>query len=66
LCVAGGGTNATANCVIDLVALELQDPTWSLPSFINATGNGANRWTKLTYESLSDAFDRGVALFLDK
>ena len=47
---------------VDLVALELQDPTWSLPSFVNATGNGANRWKNLSYEELSNAFDRGVAL----
>jgi hypothetical protein len=123
ICVANGGTNATANCVtpaiakainkvwygqtvdgsvpspsvdnggaptlsgvhrwfgmargtsltalasatpssidIDLVALELQDPTWSLPTFLNATSNGTNRWKNLTYDQLSDAYDRGVAL----
>lgn len=46
----------------DLVALELQDPTLATPSFINATGNGANLWKNLTYAQLSNAADRGLAL----
>ncbi|OUM03945.1 tannase/feruloyl esterase family alpha/beta hydrolase [Variovorax sp. JS1663] len=46
----------------DMVALELQDPTWATPTFINATGNGANRWQQLGYADLSNAFDQGVAL----
>ncbi|VTU22432.1 Tannase and feruloyl esterase [Variovorax sp. RA8] len=46
----------------DMVALELQDPTWATPSFINATGNGADRWKTLSYAGLSNAFDQGVAL----
>ena len=46
----------------DMVALELQDPTISTPAFINATGNGANRWKNLGYADLSQAFDRGVTL----
>ena len=31
-----------------MVALELQDPTWAQPNFINAVGNGADRWKTLT------------------
>jgi feruloyl esterase len=56
----GGPTPFTI--ATDMVALELQDPTWATPSFINATGNGVNRWTTLSYANLSNAFDQGVVL----
>jgi feruloyl esterase len=46
----------------DHVALEMQNPTLGMPSFQNATGNGANGWMSLGYAGLSTAFDRGVAL----
>jgi hypothetical protein len=46
----------------DMVALELQDPQLATPSFVNATGNGADGWKALSYAALSNAFDRGVAL----
>jgi len=46
----------------DMVALELQDPTYATPSFVNATGNGANRWRQLTYSDLANAYAQGVAL----
>jgi len=46
----------------DMVALELQDPSYATPSFINATGNGANRWMDLNYGDLANAYDRGIAL----
>ena len=46
----------------DMVALELQDPTIATPSFINATGNGANGWKNLTYGQLANAAAQGVAL----
>src|SRR5258708_4174823 len=46
----------------DLVALELQSPTLATPSFINATGNGANGWKNLSYAQLANAFDQGVIL----
>jgi feruloyl esterase len=46
----------------DLVALELQDPTLSTTTFVNATGNGANLWKNLSYAQLSTAADRGIAL----
>lgn len=46
----------------DMVALELQDPTIATPSFLNATGNGADGWKSLTYAQLANAWDRGVAL----
>jgi len=46
----------------DVVALELQDPTIAGPSFINATGTGANRWQSMTYADLAYARDQGEAL----
>jgi hypothetical protein len=46
----------------DMVALELQDPTYSTPFFVNATGSGANRWRELTYADLSNATSQGLAL----
>jgi feruloyl esterase len=46
----------------EIVALELQDPTLAVAGFINATGNGADRWRSLTYAQLSNAWDRGVEL----
>jgi len=46
----------------DMVALEMQNPTLATPSFINATGNGANGWRSLSYLQLADAYDRGVSL----
>ena len=46
----------------DLVALELQDPTLSTTTFVNATGNGANLWKSLSYAQLSTAADCGIAL----
>lgn len=44
------------------VALNLQDPTLATPDFVNATGNGANRWKGLSYAQLANASDRGKAL----
>jgi len=46
----------------DMVALEMQNPTLATPSFINATGNGANGWRNLSYLQLAEAYDRGVSL----
>ena len=46
----------------DMVALELQDPTFATASFQNATGNGANRWMELSYAGLANAYFRGMAL----
>jgi feruloyl esterase len=60
--LAGLGGATPFTIATDMVALELQDPTWATPSFINATGNGINRWTSLSYADLSNAFDQGVAL----
>src|SRR5262249_20398778 len=36
----------------DMVALEKQDPTLATPTFMNATGNGMNRWKQLSYGDL--------------
>lgn len=46
----------------DMVALELQNPTIATPTFLNASGNGANLWQLMSYAQLSNAFDRGIAL----
>src|SRR5205809_1748228 len=46
----------------DLVALELQNPMLATPSFINATGNGANGWKSLSYAQLANAYDQGLIL----
>lgn len=46
----------------DVVALELQDPTYADPGFLNATGNGQSKWKSLGYAQLTNAYERGVAL----
>jgi len=46
----------------ELVALELEDPTLAPEGFVNATGNGASGYKKLTYADLNRAFDRGIEL----
>jgi feruloyl esterase len=46
----------------DLVALEMQNSTLATPSFVNATGNGANLWKSLSYGQLADAYDKGLML----
>ncbi len=46
----------------DMVALELQDPTYSTPFFVNTTGTGAKRWSGMTYADLASAGDQGIAL----
>src|SRR5581483_4732011 len=45
-----------------LVSWELQSPSLATPSFINATGNGANGWMGLSYGRLADAYDQGLVL----
>jgi hypothetical protein len=46
----------------DMVAIELQDPTYAEPTFTNATGNGMNRWMDLDYAGLANAYFHGLAL----
>ena len=46
----------------DMVALELQDPTYATTSFKNTTGNGADKWKQLTYVDLANAYYQGIAL----
>lgn len=58
----GLGTSTVFTLSTDMVALNLQNPTLADPSFVNATGNGADGWKSLSYEQLSNAMDRGVAL----
>ena len=55
------GTNPFS-IATDMVALEMQDPTLATPSFVNATGNGANGWKSLPYAKLAIAYDNGVTL----
>jgi hypothetical protein len=59
---SNGGVAAPFTISTDLVALELQNPTLATPSFINATGNGANGWKNLTYAQLANAADQGLVL----
>jgi len=47
---------------MDQVALELQDPTYAGTTFLNATGNGANKWKTLDYAGLAQAYAKGIAL----
>ena len=46
----------------DQVALNLQDSRYARPEFINAAGNGQNRWKSLTYAGFADMLAQGVAL----
>lgn len=46
----------------DMVALEMQNPGLATPSFLNATGNGADGWKALGYAELATASARGVSL----
>jgi feruloyl esterase len=46
----------------DMVALALQDPTYATPGFLDAVGNGADRWKTLGYADLANAWYQGVAL----
>lgn len=50
---------------MDQVALNLQDPRYARPEFINATGNGQNLWKNLTYQNYADMLARGAALNQD-
>lgn len=45
-----------------VVAQEMQDPTIAEPRFLNASGNGQSKWTRLSYKQLSDAYNRGIVL----
>jgi len=56
------GVPAPFSIATDLVALELQNPTLATPSFVNATGNGANGWKNLSYAQLANAYDQGLIL----
>ncbi len=61
-----GGSNAGVpmpfSIATDIVALERQNPSLATPSFVNATGNGANGWKTLSYAQMADAYDFGVIL----
>jgi hypothetical protein len=61
-----GGSNAGVpapfSIATDMVALEMQTPSLATPSFVNATGNGANGWKNLSYAQMATAYDQGVIL----
>jgi feruloyl esterase len=59
---SNAGVPAPFTIATDLVALELQNPTLATPSFVNATGNGANGWKNLSYTQLAHAYDQGLTL----
>ena len=67
---SSAGVPAPFTIATDLVALELQKPTLATPSFINATGNGANGWRipafpapgSFGYPQLAEAYDQGLIL----
>jgi feruloyl esterase len=47
------------------LALNLQNPAYARPTFVNATGNGADQWKTLTYagpNSIANAFAQGLTL----
>jgi feruloyl esterase len=46
----------------DMVALELQDPSYATPTFMNAVSNGLNRWQQMTYADLASAYNQGIAM----
>jgi feruloyl esterase len=56
------GTPLPFTIATDMVALEMQNPTLATPSFINATGNGANGWMALSYAQMAQAYDDGIDL----
>lgn len=56
------GVPAPFTISTDMVALEMQNPSLATPSFVNATGNGANGWMALSYAQMAQAYDLGVDL----
>jgi hypothetical protein len=46
----------------DMAALTLQDPSYGTPSFVNATGNGVNRWRDLGYADMAFIFQQAINL----
>lgn len=59
---SAAGVPAPFTIASDTVALSLQDARYATPTFVNATGNGADRWKTLTYAELANASAQGVAL----
>lgn len=46
----------------DQVALNLQNSAYARPEFLNATGNGQDRWKDLTYAGFANMLSQGAAL----
>lgn len=44
----------------DQVALDLHNPSFATPSFVNTTGNGADGWKALTYAGFANALNQGA------
>ncbi|SIO72021.1 feruloyl esterase [Burkholderia sp. GAS332] len=62
---AMGAVNGVATpfpVATDQVAIQLGDASISTPAFHNATGNGTNGWTSLSYAQLANASKRGILL----
>ncbi|MFK0206334.1 tannase/feruloyl esterase family alpha/beta hydrolase [Agrobacterium sp. NPDC090283] len=46
----------------EMIALELLNPGYADPSFVNQSGNGQSLWKTLSYTQLAHAYDQGQAL----
>ncbi len=59
---SASGTSANSAANAEFIALALQNPTLAGPTFKNATGNGRDLWTLMSYEQVANAFERGNAM----
>jgi hypothetical protein len=46
----------------DQIALNLQNPIYARPAFLNATGNGQDAWMSLSYAGFANELAQGAAL----
>lgn len=46
----------------DMLALELQDPSYAQLNLVNAVSNGTDKWKTLDYAGLANAYNQGIAL----
>ncbi len=60
--VSGLVNNTSGALYTDMLAIAMQDATLSVPAFKNATGNGAYGWRNLSYQQLSQAFDKAIEM----
>lgn len=57
--IAGESASGT---FADMLANAMLDPTMSVPSYKNATGDGRHGYRELSYQELNRALDAGLAL----